>query len=159
VARSDLRDLLNREHHQIEVLFEELIAACRADASDEVRRLWDAFDGALQSHFDLEEQHIFPEVSRVDPKEVAALVREHGQLRAKLLELGIGVDLHLIRTEAVVDFIAALKAHARREDALMYRWAQANLPEDAQARIRARTLGTSSKGLKNDVSTGTARRV
>jgi hemerythrin-like domain-containing protein len=119
-------------------LFEKVLTAFEADAQDEAARLWTAFERGLRAHFELEELHILPELAKVDAAESAALLAEHAQLRSKLGELGVGVDLHLTRQGAVADFIATLKAHAAREDALMYRFAQTSMPERTRATLRSR---------------------
>ena len=63
----------------------------------------------------------------MDPEEAVALLREHGQIRELLLELGVAVDLHAIRFEQSRRFIDMLRAHADREDRLLYRWADERL--------------------------------
>jgi hypothetical protein len=42
------------------------------------------------------------------------------------------VDLHLVRLEAARHFVDELRAHARNEDRLLYRWADDQLDDDAQ---------------------------
>jgi hypothetical protein len=82
---------------------------------------------------DYEERHVLPAFRAVDKREADDLLREHHLIRCRLMDLGVGVDLHLLRVEVVADFIAVLRAHARREDALMYHWAERELPESEQA--------------------------
>jgi hemerythrin-like domain-containing protein len=115
-----------------------VLCVFEADARNEVARLWTDFERGLLAHFELEEQCILPELAKEDAVEASELTREHARLRAKLGELGVGADLHLTRDEAVADFIARLRAHAAREDALMYRFAQTSLPEKTRAALRAR---------------------
>ena len=138
----NLRMLLVYDHERLERLFEGILAACEADSVQEIAHEWRVFENGLQQHLALEEAHIFPEFIKVDAVETAILAREHAEIRQKLDEFGLAVDLHCARTEAVSSFIQALKAHAMREDALMYRWAQANLGRTKQARIRVRLRET-----------------
>jgi hemerythrin-like domain-containing protein len=137
-AQRDLRALLREDHDRLDDLFEQVLSVFEADARDEAVRLWTDFERGLQAHFELEERYILPELAKVDAAEVSELTRDHARVRAKLGELGVGVDLHLTRNEAVADFIATLRAHVGREDALMYRFAQTSLPERTQAVLRAR---------------------
>jgi hemerythrin superfamily protein len=137
-AQRNLRTLLREDHDRLDRLFEQVLSVFEADARDEAARLWTEFERGLLAHFELEEQHIIPELAKVNAGEARELFDEHARLRAKLGELGIGVDLHLTRGEAVADFIATLRAHAGREDALMYRFARTSLPETKQAILRAR---------------------
>jgi hemerythrin-like domain-containing protein len=127
-GRASLRWVLTRDHERLERLFEELCAAFDADARADAAVLWTEFDAALRVHMDLEERFILPAFSATEPHEAAALLDEHERIRAQLDELGVGVDLHLLRAEVVSEFTAALRRHAERENALMYRWADHALP-------------------------------
>jgi hypothetical protein len=80
----------------------------------------------------------------VDPNEAAALSREHVEIRTSLDELGIWADLHCTTADAVERLSRALEDHAKREDALMYRWARTNLRNDIPP-FRARWLGAVGK--------------
>ncbi|MEO8178896.1 MAG: hemerythrin domain-containing protein [Deltaproteobacteria bacterium] len=135
--RAGLRDRLTRDHARLERLFEELRAALDADASQDAARLWGELDQGLGAHMAFEECHVLPAFRTVDRREADDLLREHVLIRRRLIELGVGVDLHLVRVEVVADFIALLRAHARREDALLYLWAEQALPESAQSLFQA----------------------
>jgi len=154
--------LLAREHQELNQLFDALLDALQADARDDALRLWSAFDDGLCRHMALEEKELLPLLRQQDAREVDALLAEHDEIRAQLAELGVGVDLHEIRVQTVSDFIEQLRRHAAREDALAYRWAQANLPAAqrdvmrralAAARVtRQSVLDTRRKGNGNVVS-------
>jgi hemerythrin-like domain-containing protein len=131
-----LRALLARDHRELDQLFDALPNALRADAREDALRLWAAFDDGLCRHMALEEKHILPALRRQNAEEVARLSREHDEIRAKLAELGVGVDLHAISAQIVSDFIEQLRSHAQREEALAYRWAEANLPVAEQQKLR-----------------------
>ena len=55
------------------------------------------------------------------------MLRDHGQIRELLLELGVAVDLHELRYERSRELVELLRSHAGREDNLLYRWADQNL--------------------------------
>jgi hemerythrin-like domain-containing protein len=131
LQRAGLRGLLVREHERLDRLFDELLSALQGDARADVARLWSEFDESLTRHMAFEEQRLLPAFEAVDPREAAALVAEHAQIRRKLLDLGIGVDLHLTRADVVNEFVELLRRHAQREDELLYRWAEKELPEAA----------------------------
>jgi hemerythrin-like domain-containing protein len=139
-AGLDLRNLLALDHKRLDELFEALIAAFQGDAREASQHLWTKLEAELEAHFELEDKLIFPEFAKAAPAEAAALVREHAELRGKLSRLGLGVDLHLTRDQAVTDFVHRLRSHAKREDALLYLWAQGNLTEDNQTTLRNRLL-------------------
>jgi hemerythrin-like domain-containing protein len=132
-----LRALLARDHRELDRLFEALLNALQADAREDALRLWSAFDDGLCRHMTLEEKHLLPLLRKQDAREVEALLAEHDEIRAKLAELGVGVDLHEIRVQTVSDFVEQLRRHASREDALAYRWAQQNVPAAQQTEIRS----------------------
>lgn len=131
-----LRASLARDHRELDQLFDALLNALQADAREDALRLWSAFDDGLCRHMALEEKHLLPLLQQQDAREVEALLREHHEIRAKLAELGVGVDLHEIRVQTVSDFVEQLRRHASREDALAYRWAQQNLSQAEQKDIQ-----------------------
>jgi len=142
-AGLDLRNLLALDHSRLEQQFDALIATFESDAHADAARMWSDFAAELQHHFALEEKHVFPEFAKVAKAEVATLAYEHAELRDKLRQLCAGVNAHITRAEAIADFIQTLRLHAKREDALVYRWAQANLSPQTQASLRkslARTI-------------------
>jgi len=59
----------------------------------------------------------------------------HSGLREQLAELGVGVDLHLVASPLVTQFMTDLRSHAKREDALAYRWAAENLSPEAKTAL------------------------
>jgi hemerythrin-like domain-containing protein len=132
-----LRALLTRDHRELDQLFDALSYAVHADARDDTLRLWAAFDDGLCQHMALEEKHILPVLRQQDAEEVDQLSREHDELRAKLADLAVGVDLHQLGEQTVNDFIEQLRHHAQREEALAYRWAEASLQAAAQQKIRS----------------------
>jgi hypothetical protein len=60
-------------------------------------------------------------------------------MRAKLAELGVGIDLHQIPPELVNDFIDQLRQHALHEEAIAYRWTEGegNLSGGAKQKLEA----------------------
>jgi hemerythrin superfamily protein len=126
---------LLRDHAELEQVFRQLLAACRANARDDAAHAWAELDRRLTAHLALEEAVIFPRLTKVAPIEVAALGREHSAIRHALDELGVEVDLHVLRLTGARAFIKLLRDHARREDGLMYRWAEASLPASAQVTV------------------------
>jgi hypothetical protein len=70
---------------------------------------------------------VLPAFARVDQNEAVSLLREHGSIREQLLEIGIAIDLHQARYTRALELVERLRAHAGREDHLLYRWADQNL--------------------------------
>ena len=130
-----IRDKLTADHQRLEKRFDDVLRRLALDDRDETRDAWNEFDRGLTAHLDAEEKLILPAFAFAFPEEAAAIRKEHESIRAKLLELGVAVDLHSIRWPAAADFVAELRAHATREDALMYRWAEKNLEETVRAAL------------------------
>jgi hypothetical protein len=122
--RQALRDRLERDHARLDRMFDELLEALKADAREDVLRLWTHFDDGLCRHMALEDEHLVPELQRDEPREAARIVREHSEMRAKLAELGVGIDLHQVPSELITEFIEQLRQHALHEAAIAYRWTE-----------------------------------
>jgi hemerythrin superfamily protein len=140
----ELRGLLKADHERLEALFQRLLAALRADDRDEVGLLWKTFDEDLQAHLTFEDEHLVPELAKVHPEEAAAISSEHIQIRSSWDDLGMGVDLHRTNAEAVERFARTLKEHAKREEALMYDWAETKLAR-GEPSLRAQLLAAVRK--------------
>lgn len=122
--QAQVRTLLTDEHAKLDRLFVQMLEAFRADARDDAAKLWSEFDTLFSAHLEREEQFMLPRLALTHPDDAAALKKDHDELRKKLVVLGVGVDLHLTKADAVAEFVAALRAHAAREDALLYPWAE-----------------------------------
>lgn len=133
------------DHRRLDQLFEALLRAFEAGDREGAAALWSSFDRGLEKHMELEEELILPALSAEEPQEVADLLHEHAGIRTALIEMGVGVDLHCTKADAVERLVRKLKEHARREDMLLYRWASAHLREDVQRSIREQLLGTLRK--------------
>jgi AAA family ATP:ADP antiporter len=59
-----------------------------------------------------------------------------GTFRVRLLEIGVALELHQVRIESIDELAAALREHAAREDALLYRWASDQLDPELAASAR-----------------------
>lgn len=116
--------LLAQHHLSLDARLEQLVARAQGGDPTDLRAEWTAFERELLSHFELEEAEILPDFAACDPGEAHALLDEHAAFRSALLDIGLTLDLHCLRAEVVEDFARRLKAHAAREDAALYAWAQ-----------------------------------
>jgi len=126
-ATVTVRDRFLADHRRLEDLFERLLAAFKASDRELVEGLWSEFDAGLSAHMEAEESHLFPLLLASQPRDVRTLAAEHKHIRARLIELGIAVDLHLSRLKEMQGFVEELRAHARHEDSILYRWADDHL--------------------------------
>ncbi len=136
--RADLRTALGSEHQRLHALFREVVDAFESGSREGASVRFAELERDLEAHLRMEEDEIFPRLARVDPREAQALRDEHDRIREVVTTLGVGVDLHATRASAVIDLVRMLDQHAKREDALAYRWADANLDEPARASLLAR---------------------
>ena len=127
--------LLSKSHAHLESLYERLLAAMAVDAPD-VATLWSELDHQLFAHMEAEERYVLPKFARVDLHEARSLLHDHARIREQLLELGVAVDLHVLRYERSKEFIDRLRAHAAREDRLLYRWADVKLGEETASLVK-----------------------
>ena len=124
-----IRERMVKDHERLDALFRDVLGRLALDDRDETRAAWNDFEQGLVRHLDAEEKLVLPAFALVFPDEAKRIVADHDHFRARLLELGVAVDLHTIRVDVATDFIHELREHAAREDALLYRWADQNLEE------------------------------
>jgi hemerythrin len=123
--RGPVHELLHQDHQRLAALFDEVINAAEANVdSVTLGALWTRFDNELRAHFAAEEELVFDKVQSRHPGKIAALRATHDEIRARLREMDIEVDLHVIRAPAVQALIDLLRAHAAEEDAGLYAWAE-----------------------------------
>ncbi|MBA3539534.1 MAG: hemerythrin domain-containing protein [Deltaproteobacteria bacterium] len=131
----DLFTFMRASHRAMDRAFERLLDALAANDQLEVHSNWVQVEAELLAHMETEERFVLPAFARVELGHATALLGEHASIRQQLLELGVAVELHFLRLEPCKQFIATLRAHAQREDELLYRWAagrlDANLVEAA----------------------------
>ncbi len=135
---STIPDRFLDDHSELEDLFAGLLDAFEANDREGVAQLWTEFDDRLAQHLDAEERFIIPYLFASRPRDARAILEEHRHIRSRLVELGCGVDLHTLRLEAARGFIDELRAHARHEEDVLYRWADEHLPAAEQAQLVAR---------------------
>ena len=120
---SRMREHMMDDHARLNALIKRLVAAFEANDREDMAKLWTELDTGLNAHLDAEEKFMFPALAEREPEYVRTLAAEHASIRTALLDLGVRVDLHTIRLDAANAFLALLTDHARREDELLYRWA------------------------------------
>ena len=119
-------DLLLEHHRRLDDRLNHLMTRAEGGDPGQLDAAWTAFETELLRHMDLEEVELLPAFAEHDPDEARALLDEHAALRAAMNEIGMTLQLHCLRAEAVADLARRLKAHAAREDAALYTWARAH---------------------------------
>jgi len=115
------------DHRRLEIIFEQVLAAVADGDRERLSLAWSEFETGLLTHLTAEETYLIPALLKSSPRDAQAIVTEHQHVRTRLAELGAAVDLHTLRLEAAKGFIDELRAHARREDVILYRWGDEHL--------------------------------
>jgi hemerythrin-like domain-containing protein len=121
------------DHAQIEALLEDVMAAFKSGDGDLATQAYTRLEKRLLTHLAFEDAQLLPVLERSDPEAAAALAAEHARFRARLYELGVGVELHYTRATAIAELVEMLRDHARREDAILYPHAEEAGVEHAPA--------------------------
>lgn len=129
--------LLDQHHREIEDACLAILSAGFADEPRDLARVWGDVEHKLLDHMMAEEQFLLPAYQRVDPENAQDLRDQHARLRERAYEIGVAIQLHTIRCEQLQQFVADLRAHARNEEASLYRWADQHLGADLRRRVRA----------------------
>lgn len=121
-------DLLRRDHARLELVYADLLTAYERGDWAHVRARFDAFEAALRAHMADEERDVLPAFHVAHAREADELRADHDGLRRELDAFGLRVDLHaapLIEARSLID---RLRAHAAREETILYPWMNAELP-------------------------------
>jgi iron-sulfur cluster repair protein YtfE (RIC family) len=134
-AANGLKLLLADHHRELEKVCHALLASAREDCSRSLIEQYRVLEHALLEHFDVEEAVLLPDFAAYDPEGARTIRDEHEAIRELLLQVAVDVELHAARLERLQRLIEMLHAHAAREDAVMYPWAQVHLSRSAKQRL------------------------
>lgn len=113
---------LIQEHQALDTLFEEVANRVHCGDTVALDESWTALEARLLAHFDYEESHLLPRFEALDPAEALRIKEEHRLVRRALQETGLAIELHTVREEDIEEFLTLLRAHAAREEKLLYPW-------------------------------------
>ena len=124
---SSLESMLAGDHDRLDRAFAAIVTRAYGGDVQQLESEWLQFQSALLNHLEAEEKHLIPALAEDRPGEARTLLDEHAQIRIKLLQLGVDLDLHCLRAERVESFVDALRAHAHREEHIFYPWVDKQL--------------------------------
>jgi hemerythrin-like domain-containing protein len=133
-----IQDALRDDHRRLDALGERLLNPVHVNDAAAADAAYGDFERGVLAHLDVEEQHLLPLVERDHAAEAAAIRAEHEKIRALLAEIGVSLELHAVREERMEALAAFLKAHAEREEGLLYRLADDALDHRRRASILER---------------------
>jgi hemerythrin-like domain-containing protein len=144
-----IRDRFVADHRRLEKLLERLLAAFEVNDREDMARLWNGFDSGLLAHLEAEEAHLIPGLAGVRELEARELLDEHQRFRECLTELGVSLELHTIRLDSARAFMDELRAHAQKEDQLLYRWGDTHLGEQERESLFTALSARVAAGLSD----------
>jgi hemerythrin superfamily protein len=133
-----LRDRMADDHQRIQALFERLIELLSDGDWDAANNFFTDFERRMLSHIDGEERYMLPHLQRDDPFEAAAVLEEHRRIREHISDLGVQLELHSVRQDHAQKLFDLHRAHAAREERVLYRWADGTLPAESTRSILER---------------------
>lgn len=134
-TEDSIQAILQNDHRRIYARLEEIVALASEEDPRDFRQTWKSFELDLLAHLHTEEVHVFRAFRHVDPREAKQLLEDHEQIRNRLTDLSIALDLHCLRAEQVAALAEQVRAHATREDQLLYPWAARELDKVVKAQI------------------------
>jgi hypothetical protein len=118
-----LASFLRADHDVFEEIAGRILQTVVEGDREDVSDAMSALEASVLTHLDGEEKDLIPRFALHDPSEAKLILQDHAAIRKRLTELDISTDLHLVRADALRLFLDALRAHAKREDTGLYRWA------------------------------------
>lgn len=117
------RDSLSQEHARLDAMLATVLELTHADVRPRLERQWAVFEESLLSHLEAEETLLLPVVAKHDGAFAARIRDEHTKIRALLGEIGVGLELHMVREERMHQLAQFLRDHAAMEEGPLYLWA------------------------------------
>jgi hemerythrin len=111
---------LSQDHQQLAALLEALSQAAEACDREALVATWAELEPRLICHMEAEERYLLPLVEADYPAEVSRTLLEHAQIRDRIAELGLAVELHAVRAGDIRALIEVLQAHSKHEDEALY---------------------------------------
>jgi hypothetical protein len=109
-------------HQLLERLLSDLCEQAKTDDRLALRRCWTRLEREVTKHLRSEESALIPAFAAAHPEEAAVLLGEHGEIRRRLDDLGIAVDLHMLDVSIAEELARLLRRHAEHEERVLYLW-------------------------------------
>ena len=119
-----------------------VLELAHTDARRELDQRWAAYEDGLLAHLDAEETYLIPGLALHDPALAARILKDHGRFRTQIAQVGIGLQLHVVREDQLLLLAQDLRAHAIMEEEPLYAWADTSIsPSTFEAVVRRLLAG------------------
>jgi hypothetical protein len=124
-----LNELLAADHDKIRALLDQFLNHVHAGNWQRADSTFSSLERLTDRHLEFEEQQVFPvfdqhpELCPGGQGSTEKMLAQHQQIRARLGDVGIGLQLHQIREVAMQRLAQSIDEHAADEDV----WAQSIL--------------------------------
>ena len=125
----ELSNALVAAHQRLECLARGVADSIRDDDRDCMHDDYAAFERQLLDHLDWEDMYLLPRFEDLDPQAADTIRRDHARFRKTLGEIGIEIDLHIVRAERFDEFARDLASHSEFEDVMYREVATTTYPE------------------------------
>lgn len=114
--------LLRREHARLERLYGDFLGAYRTGEWSRVREGWSTLEAAIREHIKIEQRDVLPSFRAIQPAEAARLSADHDTMLRLTDAIAMAIELHAFPAADARELIARIRAHAAREEVLLYPW-------------------------------------
>jgi len=133
-----IRDHLVSDHHELERIVRDLVAAFDKGVPEDLVSSWTRFETTLVRHMGAEERFVLPLFERGHATVAAEIRADHLEFRQRLAEMRSDLGLHFGRLPSAQRFLARLAEHSAREDRVLYSWIASHRGGvDGEALLRA----------------------
>lgn len=134
--------LLRNHQRDVETSARILRACACGDDPLELIAAYRRFESMILAHIDAEEALLLAAYAEHFPATARQIRDEHGELKRRLMQVAIDVELHGVRLEQIDELLQLIRTHAGFEDVTLYRWADGELSGQATATLATRISGS-----------------
>lgn len=146
----DILHTLEKQHHEVDVLFERL---AKSEEKSKKQRVLITILNNLAAHMDSEEEVFYPAARKIDLKEVSDALKEHGDIRKKIKMLGASLrkDESEQLTQTTDDLRKAVTHHVHEEETELFPILRQEMPYGERVLLNDRYLKAFEQHLEEGV--------
>ncbi len=126
---ASFRELLSHDHVRLDAMLTAVLELTHSNIQPNLAEEWAVYEEALLVHLNAEEMLLLPGLAKHDAAFAARIRDEHTKIRALLAEIGVGLELHIVREERMLELAQYVRQHAKLEEQPLYTWADSAIPE------------------------------